>query len=526
MAQNYNKTFNINVTHATPTPTPGEETSTLAVPKTADTGFDADTGVATTGGIILAVLVTLALGAGIALLLIHRRRHFAKGHKYLLGGVIMFALAFGLSVPTLVLFSHATGDDTTTLNIQATEDGAQATTTTTMTLNQDYPYGYTVTAYMQDSDNSLYTQDKSHKISATETATTLTEMTKDSWGIENQTTHQYLPISTDSANPTTIIDANEHGQTGTTLTLTYGANISTTTPVENYSGKIVYTITAKTVTTFDDAFAAAGKTKDPTTNLYKMQDMTSEICAAVSNPLDKTAATTQMTTLVDTRYGQEKYSVAKALDGKCWMTDNLRLGSDTYTINLTANDTDITANYTLPIHKYGWDFAERDVSNIYVDANNTATHKKEVYYNWIAATAGTGTSSSETQRTDASICPKGWTLPKKNSPQEISTDNDIYALYNAYTPAETWSEEYSFWVDPDLTLANAPISFTLPGVYYIYYGPTSAPIQGLGTQGAWWSNTTLVDEAYVGVMLSDSNIVSPWYQWMKLSGASVRCRAR
>lgn len=51
-------------------------------------------------------------------------------------------------------------------------------------------------------------------------------------------------------------------------------------------------------------------------------------------------------TLTDIR-DNNTYTVAKLKDGKCWMTQNLRIGGST-TMELTPEDTDIGQNYTLP----------------------------------------------------------------------------------------------------------------------------------------------------------------------------------
>jgi hypothetical protein len=42
------------------------------------------------------------------------------------------------------------------------------------------------------------------------------------------------------------------------------------------------------------------------------------------------------------------YRIAKLADNKCWMLDNLKLGSTTGTTTLTPSDSNITSNFTLP----------------------------------------------------------------------------------------------------------------------------------------------------------------------------------
>lgn len=97
------------------------------------------------------------------------------------------------------------------------------------------------------------------------------------------------------------------------------------------------------VTTFDEAFAAANKTKDTTTSKYKMQDMNTSICNAVTNPTASDYSDTPETQLVDTRDGKV-YWVSKLMDGHCWMTQNLDLDLETTATNvavLTSENTDL-----------------------------------------------------------------------------------------------------------------------------------------------------------------------------------------
>ncbi len=108
-----------------------------------------------------------------------------------------------------------------------------------------------------------------------------------------------------------------------------------------------------TPTTFDQAYAAASKSKATESGLqyYKMQDMTASICNNVS-PM-------QSTILVDyrknvpaydgtTTTGQVNgtaYHVAKLPDGRCWMLDNLYLNLNNQNVvnALSTSNTNTTA---------------------------------------------------------------------------------------------------------------------------------------------------------------------------------------
>ena len=146
------------------------------------------------------------------------------------------------------------------------------------------------------------------------------------------------------------------------FTTTYGVYTTPGQPAGTYSGQVKYvmlhpsTTTVLPTTTLESAFASAGKSKkigvvDPVTgqtgDFYKMQDMNSSICDAVT-PNDNPGY--DEIQLVDDR-DNKIYWVAKLKDGHCWMTQNLdldlgvkdaTLGIDTTV--LTSEDTDLNDN--------------------------------------------------------------------------------------------------------------------------------------------------------------------------------------
>lgn len=231
-----------------------------------------------------------------------------------------------------------------------------------------------------------------------------------------------------------------------------------------------------------------------------MQQMTPEICAATTTP-NKTATTLDTDgshygdpnyaptkTLVDTR-DNNTYTVSKLADGKCWMTQNLRIINKT----LTPADSDVTSNYTIPASSRS-DFNSYDTSNAYVDSDGG-------FYTWYTATAGTGTQSLSTQgyNTSVSICPKGWRLPTGGLWSEFQ------ALYNNYN---------SFYA-----LRSSPVNLTLSG--YIYNG--SFYFQNYS--GQYWSSTVGTDK-YAYYLSLNASDVSPASGNRNYQGRSVRCIAR
>ena len=228
--------------------------------------------------------------------------------------------------------------------------------------------------------------------------------------------------------------------------------------------------------------------------------MTSEVCAATTTPL---ATTTQLDTdgshhgdsnyvptktLVDTR-DDNTYTVSKLADGRCWMTQNLRIIDKT----ITPADSDVTANYTIPASSISG-FSSYDISNAYVDNDGG-------FYNWYTATAGTGTRSfsANDYTAPASICPKGWRLPASGSSSEFQT------LYNNYNSSSA--------------LRSNPVNLTLSGIV-----SWSSRI-GQGLYGEYW--TSMVDlGSYAYGLYLDTSRVNRGNSSDKKDGFSVRCIAR
>ena len=214
-------------------------------------------------------------------------------------------------------------------------------------------------------------------------------------------------------------------------------------------------------------------------HIANMQDMTPEVCA--------NAKEHQVATLKDVRDGNT-YTVAKLKDGKCWMTQNLRIINKT----IAPADSDVTTNYAIPASSING-FSSNNTSNAYVDNDGGL-------YTWYTATAGTGTQSMSTQgqNTTVSICPKGWRLPTSGNGGEFEALNNRYSSIS------------------DLT-ANA--DFTLSGRVH----SSSRGYQG--SSGYYWSSTVNSSSNAYHLLLNTS-YVYPANHSSKNYGFSVRCFAR
>lgn len=193
--------------------------------------------------------------------------------------------------------------------------------------------------------------------------------------------------------------------------------------------------------------------------------------------------------ITDTRDGNT-YKIAKLADGKCWMIENLRLGSTKMNNRkLTSANSDIASDYTLPNSNTSG-FSSDTAQNLYVNESNTSYGG---YYTWMTATAGTGKSSGEAS---GSICPKGWKLPTK-------------------TEFDTLLKSYS----TPSALTTSPIPGFVYAGYYLY-----STASNQGSDGYYWSSTASVST--VAYELSFGSSRADTGGAYRPGGQSVRCVAR
>ena len=328
----------------------------------------------------------------------------------------------------------------------------------------------------------------SDKITSSFTGTvTNTTMGKNNWGYSlNNTDFTAIPKKSGHKQLRNLTTKPTTDELKTTVH--FGTKISTNLVAGNYEKSVLFTAVAH---------ANPAKTLH---SISKMQQMTPEICAATTTP--NRAATALDTdgshhedpnyaptkTLIDTR-DNNTYTVSKLADGKCWMTQNLRIINKT----LTPADSDVTSNYTIPTSSING-FSSSDTSNAYIDSDGG-------FYTWYTATAGTGTTALTVngQNTTASICPKGWRLPTSGDNGEFKILDSNYSSSSA--------------------LRSNPVNLTLSGVVH----NSSRGGQGIG--GFHWSSTVYSDYDAYYLGLNTSN-VSPASYNGKNRGFSVRCIAR
>ncbi|MBQ6414213.1 InlB B-repeat-containing protein, partial [Candidatus Saccharibacteria bacterium] len=210
----------------------------------------------------------------------------------------------------------------------------------------------------------------------------------------------------------------------------------------------------------------------------------------------------------------ESYTVSKLPDNLCWMTKDLNLGRESGgennngTVTLTPDDTDITANFTLPASPTTYTTGTVGYYTPQILINHTVTsytvngvsYSPTIgHYSWAAATA-TNTSITASGEITTSICPKNWDLPTRMQ------------FYNLRSVGSVTSA----------TIAHsAPYNFVYGGYRYAaegYYNQTS--------YGYYWtSSNSSSNYGYWNYVYSGGIYNSSTSSGYKYYGANVRCVA-
>jgi uncharacterized protein (TIGR02145 family) len=209
-------------------------------------------------------------------------------------------------------------------------------------------------------------------------------------------------------------------------------------------------------------------------------------------------------------------------DSKCWMIDNLKylpttnypngqqiaqVASGKY-MTVDGTNTQSTANSDKAFYANPAGITYCDTA-VYTE-NSASKTGCGYFYNWYAATNGTGTYALSTDGAQAtgSICPANFRLP-------TSTSTGEFAYLNAYmagvTPPSISNSYYAGWQPAG----------SWQGVLSGYWA-SSLNLQS--SRGYFWSSTAL-NSALVYYMLLYSNNVYPTTNSSKSVGLAVRCVA-
>ena len=209
------------------------------------------------------------------------------------------------------------------------------------------------------------------------------------------------------------------------------------------------------------------------------------------------------------------YTVRKLADGNCWMSDNLKF-------ELEANKTYTGVDNTTgePITFNTGAICGNGNTNAACIMNGNTTYGGTYdtwYYNWYAATAGSGTESMVNQDAPYSICPKGWRLTTNytnTSYPSGGADKSWGSLLYTYGISPTWHETTT-----EYQILEA-FPFTLPRAGYF----SSGAFQHNG-YGDWWSATAYSTAANAYSLAFGTTGVLPQNRNYKYYGFNVRCVA-
>lgn len=161
-----------------------------------------------------------------------------------------------------------------------------------------------------------------------------------------------------------------------------------------------------------------------------MQSFSSAQCSAL--PTFTGSNNEAVIQLTDSRGGTTRtYEVAKLADGKCWMINNLKLGSTSGAITLTPADSNVASNFTLPQLNNGsraiiWSGTGNDYDTPYAYGPVDNDPGNYGYlYNFAAATAGETRTTFTSGNAQHSICPTNWRLPTGDSPSSNFGQLDV-----------------------------------------------------------------------------------------------------
>lgn len=523
----------------TPTPETNNTETNITVPDTGAKTLGNNTfSSSSAASIILPIVLLVVSLATICTLLIHRhhKRQDSKVSKKeklsMSASATIAVLAATVLVGDLILpvTKAATSDtevsievpDKISIVVNREDDITEATTEATAYVTSTSAFGYKVLLSMAEgvATSNLYLNGDNtseYYIVPVENETFSTN----TWGytLAGEETYNQVPLLD---TPATIAQG-EESVGNEELTIYYGVNIDKSLPEGKYTSELEYSVV----------------TQEPTIDtLTYMQDFTALSEDAKASVFNSMVEDRQYY-LKDNR-DDKTYRIARLKDGNVWMTQNLDLQKEDLLegVSIDNNNTDNPiANFVLPDSQTSgdesWgntnDEAATNTTHIY-DIDNSTTYYycseyqpwgvcktystdpvpiTEIgnYYNWYAATAGTGTYSlSENETALGSICPSGWRLPG-NTIDNAADYGNLLSIYGI-----SGGEMFKAF--------EAPILLVRAGEYL-----ASSGLNGVGEKGNLQSSNARYNYG-ISIFSFRGNVV--WFQsdGFKNSGYSIRCLVR
>ena len=270
-------------------------------------------------------------------------------------------------------------------------------------------------------------------------------------------------------------------------------------------------------------------------------------CSSLADiPTSGRATLASMTALKDTRDGNV-YTVAKLADGKCWMTENLRLDNTVSAATMASGSEGIGGVFTSLPQSVDADWDSNTSNNLYtgltiytlpqLNTNNTNMGGKNAsgtdlsishstsndhvqwysygnYYSWASAMANTKSLTSYTvsEGANTSICPTGWHLPYGSNSNTGNTAGGFYYLGDRLGATESSATSSVKW-------RTFPNNFIYSGVW------SFSSANRRGNYGTYWSSSADSNYRAYTMGLNSASVAPGNLSDEKSYGYSVRCVA-
>ncbi|MBR3132009.1 hypothetical protein IKG33_01155 [Candidatus Saccharibacteria bacterium] len=292
-----------------------------------------------------------------------------------------------------------------------------------------------------------------------------------------------------------------------------------------------------------------------------------------------------MTALTDARDGNV-YTVARLADGKCWMTENLRINAeatrgdtnralaqgygsysgsgtnygnfiglaDSENANFNSNDPSSANNATNSLYssdgstainigssdgpgyripRYNSNNTNRSLTPNYNANDNTDYYQwygYGNYYNWTSAVANTNYfDASNISVTTTSLCPAGWRLPQGGDKTRIESDNDndfwtlvVTNLNGGTKPANYSSSTYPHYTGDTEGVSVAKLVRTFPS-NFVLSGYWNGTRTWTRNSTGIYQSSTVNEYRYAHDFIIRSSYVGPAARDLKWGGFAVRC---
>ena len=231
-----------------------------------------------------------------------------------------------------------------------------------------------------------------------------------------------------------------------TTSLSFGSKIDYNQPYGTYNTTLNFAVTAHPA-------------------IWYIQDFTNEMC--------RQEASSNSFTVIDKRDNND-YQV-RYINGNCWMVQNLRYvgdpgstapsGSNYGSMIMKSATSNISADTTISVTDLTSSSPVAYNTYDYAKYHNSGNTTNGVWYNYVAASAGTITGSSNSTAATYDICPKGWRLPTNSEQSDITSYKDAFGpIYGGYYDnSANYRTDWGYWWSS--TVYNTTQRF-----YLYYYG--------------------------------------------------------